>query len=100
MKLIPLADRVVIRPMNPESMSRGGIVIPDVAKDKPQEGEVIAVGNGRILNDGTVITLTVKEGDKVLYGKWTGNEITTKEGDKILIMREDDILAVVVNDKT
>ena len=95
MKIQPLGDRVVVKPLEAESKTKGGIVLPDTAKEKPQEGEIVAVGKGKVLENGTVHPLEVKVGDKVLYGKYTGNEITTKDGDELLIMREEDILAIV-----
>jgi len=95
MKLQPLGDRVVIKPLEAEEKTKGGIVLPDIAKEKPQEGEVVAVGKGRVLDNGTVQAPEVKVGDKILYGKYSGNEITTKEGDELLIMREEDILAII-----
>ncbi|MGE5197844.1 MAG: co-chaperone GroES [Deltaproteobacteria bacterium] len=95
MKIQPLGDRVVLKPLEPESKSKGGIVLPDTAKEKPQEAEVVAVGKGKVLDNGTVQPLEVKVGDKVLYGKYSGNEITTKDGDELLIMREEDILAII-----
>jgi chaperonin GroES len=94
-KLEPLYDRVIVQPLEAEEKTKGGIVLPDTAKEKPQEGKVIAVGGGKVLDNGTVQALKVKVGDRVLYGKYSGTEITTKEGDDYLIMREDDILAVV-----
>ncbi|MFA6384885.1 MAG: co-chaperone GroES, partial [Candidatus Omnitrophota bacterium] len=75
--------------------TKGGIIVPDSAKEKPQEGLIVAVGKGKVLDNGTIAALEVKVGDKILYGKYSGNEITTKEGEEILIMREDDILAIV-----
>ena len=95
MKVQPLGDRVVIKPLEAENKTKGGILLPDTAKEKPQEGEVIAVGKGKVLESGTVKALEVKVGDKVLYGKYSGNEITTKEGEELLIMREEDILAII-----
>lgn len=95
MEIKPLGDRVVIKPLEPEARSKGGIVLPDTAKEKPQEGKVIAVGRGKVSDSGTVQAPEVKVGDKVLYGKYSGNEITTKEGEELLIMREEDILAIV-----
>ena len=95
MEIKPLGDRVVIKPLEPEAKSKGGIVLPDTAKEKPQEGKVIAVGRGKVSDNGTVQAPEVKVGDKVLYGKYSGNEITTKEGEELLIMREEDILAIV-----
>jgi len=95
MKIQPLGDRVIIKPLEAEAKTKGGIVLPDTAKEKPQEGEVIAVGKGKMLENGTIKAPEVKTGDKVLYGKYSGNEITTKEGDERLIMKEEDILAIV-----
>lgn len=95
MEIKPLGDRVVIKPLEAESKTRGGIVLPDTAKEKPQEGKVVAVGKGKTLENGTVVALEVKVGDKVLYGKYAGNEITTKDGEELLIVREEDILAII-----
>jgi len=95
MDIKPLRDRVVIKPLEAENKTKGGIVLPDTAKEKPQEGKVVAVGKGRTLDNGTVQPLEVKVGDKVLYGKYSGNEITTKDGEELLIMREEDILAII-----
>jgi len=95
MDIKPLGDRVVIKALEPENKSKGGIVIPDTAKEKPQEGKVMAVGKGKVLENGTVQAPEVKVGDKVLYGKYSGNEITTKDGEELLIMREEDILAII-----
>jgi len=95
MEMKPLGDRVVIKPLEAEAKTKGGIVLPDTAKEKPQEGKVMAVGKGKMLDNGTVSPLEVKVGDKVLYGKYSGNEITTKEGEELLIMREEDILAII-----
>jgi chaperonin GroES len=95
MKVQPLGDRVVVRPLEAETKTKGGIVLPDTAKEKPQEGEIVAVGKGKILDTGALQALEVKVGDKVLYGKYTGNEITTKDGEELLIMREEDILAII-----
>ena len=95
MKIQPLGDRVVIKPTEAETKTKGGIVLPDTAKEKPQEGEVVAVGKGRVLENGALQPLEVKVGDRVLYGKYSGNEITTKEGEELLIMREEDILAII-----
>jgi chaperonin GroES len=95
MKIQPLGDRVVVKPLAAESKTKGGIVLPDTAKEKPQEGEIVAVGKGKVLDNGSVHALEVKAGDKVLYGKYSGNEITTKDGEELLIMREEDILAIV-----
>jgi chaperonin GroES len=95
MEIKPLGDRVVIQPLEAENKTKGGIVLPDTAKEKPQEGKVVAVGKGKVLESGTVQPLEVKVGDKVLYGKYSGNEITTKDGEELLIMREEDILAII-----
>jgi chaperonin GroES len=95
MKIQPLGDRVVVRPLEAETKSKGGIVIPDTAKEKPQEGEIVAVGKGKLLESGSIHALEVKVGDKILYGKYSGNEITTKDGEELLIMREEDILAII-----
>ena len=94
MKIRPLHDRVIIRRLEEERKSSGGIVIPDSAAEKPVRGEVIAVGNGKILDNGDTRSLDVKVGDKVLFGKYSGQEV--KElGEGILVMREDDIMAVL-----
>jgi chaperonin GroES len=90
----PLHDRIIIRRVKEEEKSRGGIIIPDTAKEKPAEGEVMAVGNGKVLENGTVRKLDVKAGDHVLFGKYNGTEVKV-EGEDRLIMREDDILAVL-----
>jgi chaperonin GroES len=94
MNVRPLADRVVVKPLDTEEQKKGGIIIPDTAKEKPQQGEVIEVGTGRVTDDGKRVDLEVKKGDKVLYGKYSGTEVTLN-GDELLIMRESDILAVV-----
>jgi chaperonin GroES len=94
MKLRPLHDRVIVKRLQEEEKTVGGIIIPDTAKEKPQQGKVIAVGKGKILENGEVGPLTVKEGDRVLFGKYSGTEIKI-EGEEHLIMREDDILAIV-----
>lgn len=94
MKLEPMYDRVVIKRMDEETTSAGGIVIPDTAKEKPMRGEVVAVGMGKILDNGETRALHVKVGDKVLFGKYAGNEV--KIGDQeLMIMREDDIMAIM-----
>jgi len=94
MNVRPLADRVVIRPLEAEEIKKGGIIIPDTAKEKPQQGEIIEVGTGRLTDEGKRIEVEVKKGDKVLYGKYSGTEVTLN-GDEFLIMRESDILAVI-----
>ena len=91
--LKPLSDRVVLKPIQAEEKTKGGIVLPDTAKDKPQEGEVIAVGPGRILENGTKLEPTVKVGDRVIYSKYSGTEIKI-DGEEYLIVRESDILAI------
>lgn len=95
MELRPLGDRVIVKPLEAEEKTKGGIVLPDTAKEKPQEGKVVAVGKGKILDSGAVQTPDVKVGDKILYGKYSGSEITTRDGEELLIMREEDILAVI-----
>ena len=95
MEMKPLGDRIVVKPLEAEAKTKGGIVLPDTAKEKPQEGKVVAVGRGKTLESGTVQAPEVKVGDKVLYGKYSGNEITTKEGEELLVMREEDILAII-----
>ena len=95
MEIKPLGDRIVVKPLEAENKSKGGIVLPDTAKEKPQEAKVVAVGKGKVLENGTLRAPEVKVGDKVLYGKYSGNEITTKEGEELLILREEDILAII-----
>jgi chaperonin GroES len=94
MNVKPLADRVIIRALEAEEKTAGGIIIPDNAKEKPQKGEVIAVGPGKVADNGQKIEMALKKGDKVLYGKYTGTEVTIDNKD-YLIMRESDILAVI-----
>lgn len=94
MNIRPLHDRVVIRRMEEERTSAGGIVIPDSATEKPAQGEIVAVGNGKILESGEIRPLDVKVGDKVLFGKYGGTEVKV-EGEELLVMREDDITAVI-----
>ena len=94
MKVRPLADRVVVKPTDAVEEKKGGIIIPDTAKEKPQQGEILEIGNGRLTDKGNRIDLEVKKGDKVLYGKYSGTEVTLN-GDDVLILRESDILAVV-----
>ena len=93
-KIKPLADRVLIEPAPAEEKTAGGIIIPETAKEKPIEGKVLAVGTGKILDDGSKAPLDVKKGDKVLFSKYAGSEVKI-EGEDLLIMREDDVLAVV-----
>ncbi|KCZ46114.1 MULTISPECIES: co-chaperone GroES [unclassified Hyphomonas] len=94
MKLRPLHDRVVVRRVKEEEKTKGGIIIPDTAKEKPQEGEVVAVGKGAVGDDGKVIALDVKKGDRVLFGKWSGTEVKI-DGEDLLIMKESDIMGVL-----
>jgi chaperonin GroES len=94
MNLTPLHDRVIVKASEPEEVSKGGIIIPDTAKEKPMQGEIVAVGNGKQNDDGKVTPLQVKIGDKVLYGKYAGTEINM-EGNEFLIMREADIFAII-----
>ena len=94
MNIRPLHDRVVIKRLEEEQKSAGGIVIPDSATEKPQRGEVVAVGNGKPLDNGEVRKLEVKVGDKVMFGKFSGTEVKI-DGDEVVVMREDDILAVL-----
>ena len=93
-KIRPLHEKVLVRRLEEEEISKGGIVIPDSAKEKPAEGEIIAVGKGRISDDGKVTPLDVKVGDKVLFSKYSGTEVKV-DGDELLIMGEDNILAVI-----
>jgi chaperonin GroES len=90
----PLNDRIIVRRVEEQEQMRGGLYIPDSAKEKPQEGEVIAVGQGRILNNGERVAMDVKAGDKVLFGKYAGTEIKL-DGEEYLILREDDVLGVI-----
>ena len=92
--LKPLSDRVIVKPMETEEKTKGGIIVPDTAKEKPIEGIIIAIGPGKVTEDGKQIKLEVKEGDKVLYGKYSGTEVTI-EGEEYLIMRESDIFAII-----
>lgn len=94
MKIRPLQDRVIVKRLEEEEKSKGGIIIPDSAKEKPIEGKVMAVGKGKVMDDGTVRALDVKEGDRVLFGKYSGTDVTI-EGEEHLILREDDILGVI-----
>jgi chaperonin GroES len=90
----PLHDRIIVRRIEEQEQMRGGLYIPDTAKEKPQEGEVIAVGNGKILENGTTLTLDVKVGDRILFGKYAGSEVKL-DGEEYLILREDDVLGVI-----
>ncbi len=96
MKIKPLQDRLVIKRIEEEEKTKGGIIIPDSAKEKPQEGRVVAVGDGKMLESGTKAPLTVKVGDKILFGKYSGTEIKI-DGEEHLILREDDVLAIVTD---
>ena len=93
-KVRPLHDRLLVRRIEEEETVKGGIIIPDTAKEKPQEGEVIAAGNGKILDNGTKIELDVKAGDKILFGKYSGTDIKI-DGEEYLILREDEVLAII-----
>ena len=94
MKIRPLQDRVIVKRVAEEEKSKGGIILPDTAKEKPQEGKVVAVGKGKVAEDGTVRPLDVKAGDRILFGKYSGTEIKI-DGEEHLILREDDILGVL-----
>ncbi len=96
MKVRPLHDRILIRRIEETEDIRGGIIIPDAAKEKPQEGIVAAVGNGKILDDGTRLSLEVKEGDRILFGKYSGTDIKI-EGEEYLILREDEVLGILAD---
>jgi chaperonin GroES len=97
-KIRPLQDRVVVRRLEEKESIKGGIIIPDTAKEKPQEGEVVAVGDGKILNNGTRVAMDVKVGDRILFGKYAGSEVKL-DGEELLIMREEDILGVLAGKK-
>ncbi|MBS3907065.1 MAG: co-chaperone GroES [Syntrophaceae bacterium] len=94
MKIRPLQDRVIVKRLEEEEKTKGGIIIPDSAKEKPQEGKVIAVGKGKVTEDGKVIPLDVKAGDRILFGKYSGTEVKI-EGEEHLIMKEEDILGII-----
>lgn len=94
MKLKPLQDRILVQRVEEKTTTKGGIIIPDTAKEKPAEGKIFAVGDGKIADDGKKIPLEVKKGDRVLFGKYSGTEVQI-EGDEYLIMREDDILGII-----
>lgn len=94
MSVRPLHDRLLVRRVEEQEVAKGGIIIPDSAREKPQEGVVLAVGNGRILDDGTRLALDVKAGDKILFGKYSGTDVRI-DGDEVLIVREDEVLAVL-----
>ncbi|BBO81685.1 co-chaperone GroES [Desulfosarcina ovata] len=94
MKLRPLQDRILVQRVEEETKTKGGIIIPDTAKEKPAEGQVVAVGNGKVGDDGSRVALEIKVGDKILFGKYSGTEVKI-EGEEYLIMREDDVLGVI-----
>ncbi len=94
MKLRPLQDRILVQRVEEETTTKGGIIIPDTAKEKPAEGKVVAVGNGKVGDDGKRIALEVKKGDRILFGKYSGTEVKIS-GDEYLIMREDDVLGII-----
>jgi chaperonin GroES len=94
MKIRPLHDRILVKRVEEQEVRRGGIIIPDTAKEKPQEGKVVAVGNGKVLEDGKRVALDVKAGDKILFGKYSGNEVKI-EDEEYLIIREEDVLAIL-----
>ena len=94
MKIKPLQDRVIIKRLEEEQKTVGGIIIPDTAKEKPQQGKIMAVGPGKVMDNGTRLEMTVKDGDTVLFGKYSGSEVKL-DGDEVLIMREDDILGII-----
>jgi chaperonin GroES len=94
MKVRPLHDRIVVRRIEEKETAKGGIIIPDTAKEKPVEGEVLAIGNGKVLENGTKVALDVKVGDKILFGKYSGTDIKI-DGQEYLILREDEVLAIL-----
>ena len=93
-KIQPLGDRLIVKAVEPKEVKKGGIIIPDTTKEKPQEGEVLAVGKGKVADDGKLIPMEVKAGDRVLYGKYSGTEIKIND-EEYLIMREEDVLGIV-----
>lgn len=95
MKIKPLGDRVLVEPLKAEEVSAGGIVLPDTAKEKPAEGKIVAVGKGKKTEDGNVIPVDLKVGDKVIYSKYGGNEIKTGDGKEYLVIREDEVYAII-----
>ena len=94
MKLRPLGDRILVKRIKEEEKTKGGIIIPDTAKEKPQEGKVVSVGKGKVADDGKLVAPEVKAGDKILFGKYSGSEIKL-EGEDLIVLREDDILGVI-----
>ena len=95
MDIKPLGDRIVVKPLEAQEKTKGGILLPETAKEKPHEGKIVAVGKGKVLESGKVQEMEVKVGDRVLYGKYSGTEVTTSDGEELLIMREDDIFAII-----
>ncbi len=96
MQLKPLADRVVVKPIEAAELKKGGIIIPDTAKEKPMEGEIMEVGTGRKTDEGKILPMEVNKGDRILYGKYSGTEVEV-DGEELLIMRESDIFAIIQN---
>jgi chaperonin GroES len=94
MKIRPLHDRILVKRVESDETTKGGIIIPDTAKEKPQEGKVVSVGKGKVSDDGKLIELSVKKGDKILFSKYAGTDVTL-EGDEHIIIREDDVLAIL-----
>ena len=94
MKIKPLQDRVIVKRIDQEEEMRGGIVIPDTAKEKPQEGEIVAVGDGKVLDNGQKVAMSVQAGDRILFGKYSGTEVTIDD-EEYLIMREDEVLGIL-----
>jgi chaperonin GroES len=94
MQVTPLYNRLLVKRFNEEEKTKGGIIVPDSAKEKPAQGQVVAVGSGRISDDGKITALTVKKGDKILFGKYSGTEVKI-DGDELLIMTEDDVLGII-----
>lgn len=97
MKIRPISDHILVRRVEAQEKTAGGILLPDAARTKPQKGEVLAVGPGRLLKDGSRRALQVKEGDTVLFTSWAGNEFRERPGNELLVMREEDVLAVIDN---
>lgn len=95
MDIKPLGDRIVVQALEAEEITKGGIILPETAKEKPHEGKIVAVGRGKVLDNGHIQALELKAGDRILYGKYSGSEIKTKDGKEYLIMREEDVLAIV-----
>ncbi len=96
MRLKPLADRVIVKPIEEREQKKGGIIIPDTAKEKPMQGEIVAVGPGKVNDEGKMVPLEVKKGDRILFGKYSGTEVDVDE-QRLLVMRESDIYAIVLN---